>query len=128
MFPNQLPYDIVWDRFRCLLKASVDPELDYKGRAVVLLSSTLKGDDRVVSGKSTAPYVCGKTKAFFRSGSLEKLESDRRLVRIKNACKLQTFAKAVVQRHKFCTMKLVVVRLQSLWRLKIIRRDYKEKI
>eukprot|EP00957_Ditylum_brightwellii_P163427 12442836-Ditylum_brightwellii.AAC.1 len=56
IFPNQLPYDIVWDRFHCLSKTDIDPQLDYMEKSALLLSDVFKDSEQFVKGQYTAPY------------------------------------------------------------------------
>eukprot|EP00957_Ditylum_brightwellii_P065792 4990751-Ditylum_brightwellii.AAC.1 len=128
IFPNQLPHDIVWDRFKCLSRSCIDTHVDYKEKAALLLSELFKDNECFTKGQYTAPYVCGKTKVFFRSGALEKLELDRSSTRSVNADKLHNYAKTVVQRYRFRVMKRAVVKLQALWRFQKAWREYKERM
>jgi len=128
IFPNQLPYDTVWDRFHCLSKTNIDPQLDYIEKTTLLLSDVFKESERFVKGQYTAPYVCGKTKVFFRSGALKRLESDRSSIRSVNVSTLHNYAKTVVHRSRFRVMKRATVKLQAMWRLQKAQRDYKERM
>eukprot|EP00957_Ditylum_brightwellii_P141437 10775557-Ditylum_brightwellii.AAC.1 len=128
IFPNQLPYDIVWDRFNCLSQTDIDPQLDYEQKTTLLLSVVFKDSERFVKGQYTAPYVCGKTKVFFRSGALERLESDRSSIRSVNVSTLHNYAKTVVHRYRFRVMKRSAVKLQAVWRFQKARRDYKARM
>jgi len=120
-FPNRLLYEVVWDRFRCLL-----PE-DHKARksdgttrekAELLLNDLLNNKEKVVGGEVIAPFACGTSKVFFRSGSLELLESDRHKLYSAKAAILQRHARGVITRQKLRRMTAAAVKLQAQWRCK----------
>eukprot|EP00957_Ditylum_brightwellii_P139249 10612974-Ditylum_brightwellii.AAC.1 len=105
IFPNQLPYDVVWDRFHCLSQTDIDTQLEYKEKTTLLLADLFKNSERFVKGQYTTPYVCGKNKVFFRSGALTKLELDRLPIRSDHMSNLSNSVKTVVHRRKFLVMK-----------------------
>jgi len=128
IFPNQLPYDVVWDRFHCLSQTDIDTQLEYKEKTTLLLADLFKNSERFVKGQYTTPYVCGKNKVFFRSGALTKLELDRLPIRSDHMSNLSNSVKTVVHRRKFLVMKRAVIKLQALYRFHVAQRDYKEKV
>uniref|UniRef100_A0A7S4RW83 Myosin motor domain-containing protein n=4 Tax=Ditylum brightwellii TaxID=49249 RepID=A0A7S4RW83_9STRA len=126
IFPNQLSNDIVWDRFKCLSRKYIDKQLESKECICNLLSDLFKDSERYVKGEYTAPYVCGKTKIFFWSGALEKLESDRKDMLSLKAAKLRGYIETAIQRRRFLTIKRGMTLLQAVYRgleARLERRD-----
>lgn len=123
-YPKFLLYAQVYERFRCLAVIEMEESLDDKGKASKLLSVLFEGKYKVVGGQVITPYTCGKTKAFFRSGSLELLESSRSKLFSQSAVAVQKRIRGIIARKQYTSLQKAVLRLQSLWRGKIIRRDY----
>lgn len=125
-FPNRLLYEVVWDRFRVLLPnddiATKDGTVQEK--AEHLLNELLKGKEKVVGGDVIAPFACGTTKVFFRSGSLEMLESDRSELYSSKAVILQRRFRGILTRRKIRQMTAAAVKLQAQWRCSAAKNRY----
>lgn len=64
-FPNNLPYEQVIDRFKCLVLEDMKSS-DLKEKTKKLLNVLLKKREKMIDGKRMLPFACGKTKVFFR--------------------------------------------------------------
>eukprot|EP00568_Trieres_chinensis_P017152 CAMPEP_0183321868 /NCGR_PEP_ID=MMETSP0160_2-20130417/70039_1 /TAXON_ID=2839 ORGANISM="Odontella Sinensis, Strain Grunow 1884" /NCGR_SAMPLE_ID=MMETSP0160_2 /ASSEMBLY_ACC=CAM_ASM_000250 /LENGTH=568 /DNA_ID=CAMNT_0025488893 /DNA_START=177 /DNA_END=1880 /DNA_ORIENTATION=- len=126
-FPNQLPYEVTWDRFRVLLPEGVAPEGNSEEKAKELLAELLKGREKVVGGSVIAPYACGRTKVFFRSGSLELLQSQRQELYSAKATIVQRWARAFIAKRKYFEMLVASIIIQAIMRRAIARLHYAKK-
>jgi len=79
------------------------------------------------SGKTQAGYAMGKNRAYFRSGCLEYLESERSKIWDKWAVKLQRPARGFIvrrriMREKYAKFAEAVIPVQSLFRLILAKK------
>uniref|UniRef100_A0A7S4HQR0 Myosin motor domain-containing protein n=2 Tax=Odontella aurita TaxID=265563 RepID=A0A7S4HQR0_9STRA len=125
-FPDNLPYDVVYDRFHILLpiESKLDSRKDIREKALILLECKLQGRERIVGGHVIAPFACGKTKVFFRSGSLEVLESERLGLYSAKASILQRWARKFLAEKRYRAFENTAIILQSKWRCKMSRKSY----
>jgi myosin-5 len=130
-FPNRLLHEQVFDRFMCLDKGfhrqstpTSDPseivaELqELLGR---LLSSleTINSDGKIVRG-----FVCGKTRAYFRAGSLEYLENRRLSAFGSLATGIQRILRGFLVRSYYRRLRSVTTKMQAYARRKSARHLY----
>jgi len=136
-YPNRLPYNVVLERFACLMdlsdRHSVNPGSKPKTEKLkectdILLSKVLKDDSEiVVGGRIAVPYACGKTRVFFRSGCQEVLESRRMELLSGAAATIQRWYRTLMAHRGFKLAKLATSRLQANWRSKLAQKAYKEE-
>jgi len=118
-FPNRLDHEQVLSRFMCLEKSFARESID-KGDLEMLKIDTetlmtralksleVKKDDTVTKG-----FVCGKTRTYFRTGSLEHLEN-RRLYAFGDLAKdIQRIVRGFVQRSQYLRVRNSAIAVQS---------------
>jgi myosin heavy subunit len=142
-YPNKLPLSVVEDRFGCLMSpvdAVILHEMPVYDRVQYIMSRLYAPLLEVYRNcEFTMPYACGKTKAFFRSGALEMLESlrlqffsawtlviqtdtrrwlaQRKVLRLRNGVKsLQAQARGFSSRKMFRRTRGAVIAIQSFYR------------
>ena len=130
-FPNRLEHEFVFDRFMCLDKSFVresnnDDDDDELIQEDVdrLLSSVLKSIEVESNGKITKGFVCGSSRAYFRSGSLELLESRRLNAFGDLAVDIQRVARGFMAKSKFRKLKCASIMVQSNARLSTARKRF----
>ena len=123
-FPNRLNYEVTWDRFICLLEKDYVKSLGgtLKEKVNVLLGSLLDKPFSRADGARVPPFACGKTRVYFRSGALERLESERLYFFSVYAAKIQTFVRCVLGRQKYKASKRAIILLQARARKKHYQR------
>jgi myosin-5 len=136
-YPNRLPYNVVLERFACLIdlsdRHSVNPGSKPKTEKLkecteILLSKVLKDDNEMVLGGHIAvPYSCGKTRVFFRSGCQEVLESRRMELLSGAAARIQRWYQTLISHRDFKLAKIAATRLQAGWRSKLAQKAYTEE-
>lgn len=123
-YPKHLLFEQVLERFQCLAVLNMKGALDNKSKASMLLAVLFEGKYKVVGDQIITPYACGKTKVFFRSGSLELLESSRLRLFTQSSTMVQKLVRGVVARNRFYMIKKGIVTFQSQFRAKMVREDY----
>uniref|UniRef100_A0A7S1ZJD2 Myosin motor domain-containing protein n=1 Tax=Trieres chinensis TaxID=1514140 RepID=A0A7S1ZJD2_TRICV len=121
-FPSCLPYSVIWDRFNILLPEDFDTSGDMETKAKRLLEFLLEGKEKVVAGEVIAPYACGKTKVFFRSGAQEELDSQRQGIFDTNATIIQNWYRTILLKRKFGKAREASIVIQSFWRMCLAKK------
>ena len=123
-YPNSLPYKDVWERFNCLLRTKEASDLvDEQTKARHIVEKYLgKVSD---FGNKIEPYAFGKTKIFFRPGSLEILESERLNLYNSNATIIQSWIRTLNAVAAYRLMYDRIILMQSIIRGFLSRRRYK---
>ena len=154
-FPNKLPFKVVEERFKCLLsgsKAEMMATMEPEEKAQFMMSALYAPEiQKFNSSNFTMPYACGKTKVFYRAGSLEILETARHEYLSASATQLQAWVrkvKAIVRYQKalraarviqawgrrfmaeslFKKLKNAAIRLQAWVRCTTKRRVYVREV
>jgi len=127
-FPNRLEHDIALERFSCLLGTSEglnSNESTIRAQVERLLTSLLKNlQTNTRDGGTQKAFVCGKTRVYFRGGSLENLEA-RRLNAMKDyAVIIQTIMRGYFVQKEFTRMRTSAVRMQTVWRYKVQHQQF----
>lgn len=78
-----------------------------------LLGRALKSLEIEKDGKKIQGFVCGKTRAYFRAGSLEYLENKRLHAFGDLAKDIQSIVRGFVARSKFCRFRNTAIFLQA---------------
>lgn len=132
-FPNRLLHETASERFRCLSNTSVASDAEEKKedssslREFVekmftdLLKHMETTDD---DGKSVKSFVCGKTRIYFKTGSLEYLEAERMIALGLLARQIQKIARRFVAYTKYMRLKRTAVMAQAWARRTIARNNY----
>jgi len=140
-FPNRLEHKIVLDRFKSLWEKGAhlvaleetnqsddimdDPDAIAGAMVSHLLTSAMKDleverDD----GTVTKAFVIGRSRAYFRAGALEFLESER----VKRlgvwAVEIQRLVRRFVARSRFVRLRTMSVDIQALARKRSARSRY----
>lgn len=138
-FPNRLEHDIVLDRFKALWQkgdhhqladdegtaASIDPDERSKNLVDRMLTAALKTMEAEKDGGVVVKaFVMGKTRAYFRAGALEHLETERVKCLSRWAVEIQCIVRTYLARSRFVRMLWSVIRLESLVRMLLARRQY----
>ena len=125
-FPNSLFYNDVCERFNCLSQTNESGDLfnaRSRGKQIVenLLGKITDTTDK------TALYALGKTKIFFRPGSLEMLETARMDLYIKNATVIQSWIRMLnaISVYRLMLSSTIVV-IQSNFRGYLSRKWYQK--
>ena len=124
-FPNRLEHEDVLDRFSNLERGfkrsqNVGTEDDVEAlhfdaeRLLSNLLRTLEFTNK--DGSVTRAFVSGRTRTYFRTGSLEYLENERLNAFSHHAVELQRIYRGHEARSKFKTLKLATIKVQSQFR------------
>ena len=131
-FPNRLPYDVIWERFRCLqiggtLYSSGDKlnEEDLKDNVQKLLASLLLKPFTRADGARVPTFSCGRTKVYFRTGALEQLESDRMEYYSYFASRIGVWYRCKSARLKFRRLKVITIVVQAQARMRLQRQKFR---
>lgn len=115
-YPNRWTFGEFAERYYMLLKSDSWQQgaQDPKQFSKIILSNTIKDDDK---------FQIGLTKIFLRAGMLAYLES-RRLDRLNAlATIIQKNFKRTVERRKYLKMRESAIRIQTLWRGVMARKQ-----
>jgi len=120
-FPNRLDHEQVLEKFICLEKgfARKSSEKDItimKDDADKLMYAALKGVEVEKEGTIVKGYVCGKTRTYFRAGSLEYLENRRLSAFGDLAIDIQRIARGFVQKSKYVRIRKAAIIVQAQFR------------
>mmetsp|Transcript_21611 Transcript_21611/g.30276 ORF Transcript_21611/g.30276 Transcript_21611/m.30276 type:complete len:1250 (-) Transcript_21611:67-3816(-) len=134
-FPNRLEHEQVFDRFMCLDKSFSRSDNTETEESVVqndvdrLLTSVLKDVEKVEgegeSIKVLKGFVCGKTRAYFRAGSLELMESRRLSAFGDLAIDMQRIIRGFVAKSKYFKLRKASLKAQAWTRRNAARRRFK---
>ena len=129
-FPNRLEHEQVLDRFMCLEKSFSRESRPGDGSELVLsdvkrfLTLALKSIEEEKDGKVTQGFVCGNTRAYFRSGSLELLEN-RRLYAFGDLAKdMQRIVRGFIARSKYIRLRQKAIVVQAEFRRNSTRNKF----
>jgi len=130
-FPNRLEHEQVLDRFSALLKgykseASVGGGDDLTLQADVdrLLSKLLPIPFNDDGTQAKVPFVSGKTRTYFRAGSLEHLENERVKAFGVYATVIQSWVREYQARSTYAKWKQSSINVQARFRTHIARKSY----
>lgn len=119
-FPNKMSFRSVDRRFACLLpvaKRILRKEMQPHDRAQFILSLMFAPlIEQYRDSEFDMPFSCGYTKAFFRSGALESLETMRHSLFTGAAIKIQQWGRKVITEMKYRRMTRGFTRLQAVSR------------
>lgn len=134
-FPNRLEHDIVLERFKSLWEKGEHPtqdeliemEPDEQPKYLVekLLTSSLKGLEQHPSeGTVVKAFVIGRSRAYFRAGSLEFMEA----LRLKKlglwAIEIQRVGRGFTEKSKYKKVRKGSIDLQAVTRKRIAQKGY----
>lgn len=118
-FPNRLDHEHVLNKFMCLEKSFVrkssgkgDLEL-LKLDAEGVLTRALKRQEVKNNDTITKGFVCGKTRTYFRTGSLEYLENKRLYAFGDLAQDIQRVVRGFVKRAQYLRVRNSAIAVQS---------------
>jgi myosin-5 len=128
-FPNRLDHRACLERFKLLQGKGKKDKGDPKEEVTKLLSHVLKpleGDD------GQPPFVVGKTRVYFRAGTLEFLEAERVKGWDKWALDVQRATRGWLIRKKTSGLRMSrkapkAVRIQSMMRIFLAKKDLKRR-
>ena len=131
-FPNRLEHEVTLERFACLVRGFVretkedcDPE-EAKDDVETLLTKALKSLEVEKNGETVKAFVCGKTRTYFRAGSLEHLELDRLGAYGNTAIDIQRIVRGFVKRSQYVKLRNAAIKVQTKARRDATRRRYME--
>lgn len=116
-FPNRLAYQVIADRFRCLI-----PRRKMMRRPSLLASvvrhevESLLMNLLCVTTRQDMPFALGKTKVYFRAGALERLESIRIEYFSTRAIVLQSWTRTIQAFTRYRSMRIAAISIQARWR------------
>lgn len=130
-YPNKLPLEMVVSRFICLAnpmdKMILEEMMPYD-KVQYLLSKLYAPLLEVYRNcEFTMPYACGKTKAYFRSGALEMLESLRFKFYCAKATVFQTIARIWIAKRRVRRARIGIPLLQAQVRGVAARKIFNSK-
>jgi myosin-5 len=134
-FPNRLEHEVVLDRFKPLWSKGEHPpeeeladfEPDERAKFLVekLLTSSLKSLETYPSENVVMKaFVIGRSRAYFRAGSLEFLEAQRLNKLGVWAIEIQRFGRGFTERSKYRKIKTGTIDLQAITRKLIAQGKY----
>ena len=107
-----MQYDGVLECFQCIVPVSISTLPSLKEKVTILLSTIFDCVEKMVGGKMLYPYALGKTKVYFRVGSLEVLESDRFKMYTKHASFIQSCVRCNLTMMNFKELRKPVTLLR----------------
>jgi len=130
-FPNRLEHNQVLHRFMCLEKSfhrkSNDVDTVFlKEDTENLLTRALKSQEVDNGGAVTKAFVCGKTRTYFRTGSLEHLENKRLFAFGDHAKDLQRIVRGFVKRSQYLRIRNAAITVQAQARFIALQTRYLE--
>lgn len=129
-FPNRLEHEQVLDRFMCLEKSFARESRAGDGSTQVfedvqkLLSIALKSVEVEKNDKVIQGFVCGNSRAYFRTGSLELLENRRLNAFGDLATDMQRVVRGFIARSKYLRLRVKAIIVQAEFRRKKAREHY----
>lgn len=130
-FPNRLEHEYVFDKFMCLNPSFVRESNDASDSETIcadadrLLTSILKSVEIIKDEKVVKGFVCGKTRTYFRAGSLELLENRRLHAFSSLAVHIQRVIRGFVKRSQYLRLRNAAIKVQAKARASAARRRYK---
>jgi len=134
-FPNRLDLADILERFSSLHpKGFQITHVDFSDEEDIqealrddvdrLLSSALAGMEKKDNGSVVKAFVCGKTRAYFRAGSLEYLEAERLVSLAVWVVEIQRFLRKCVARKAFLALKAATIKVQAKARGQRMQQRY----
>jgi myosin-5 len=130
-FPNRLEHEEVLNRFSALLRGfkpeAVDNgegELTYQPEINRLLTDLLPVSTKPDGSPGKAPFVAGRTRTYFRAGSLEHLENERVKAFGMYATVIQTQIRGYLSRSMYAKWKHASIKIQARFRSHAAWRRY----
>ena len=129
-FPNRLDHRACLERFKLLQgKGKKKEKLDPKDEVTKLLSVVLKP---LESDDGQPAFVVGKTRVYFRAGTLEFLEAERVKGWDKWALDVQRATRGWLVRKKTSNLRMSrkapkAVKIQNMMRIYLARKDLKRR-
>ena len=135
-FPNRLEHEVVLDRFKSLWEKGTHPheedladlESDERAKFLVekLLTSALKSLETYPSENTVVKaFVIGRSRAYFRAGSLEFLEAQRLNKLGVWAIEIQRVARGFTEKSKYGKIRRGSIDLQAVVRKIIAQTNYR---
>ena len=127
-FPNRLSYRVTWERFNCLLPYE-SMVLQGKLRHEVdnLLATLLTEPFTTTDGATVTAYECGKTKVYFRTGALERLDNQRKAFYSNEIIIIQRWFRTKKDSWKFMKFRSTIISIQARSRGHSTLRSFHEK-
>lgn len=134
-FPNRLEHEVVLDRFKSLWtkgnhrtsdeNADLNgPQEGVKKDVDHLLTSALKCLETEKDGGLVKAFVIGKTRAYFRAGALEHLESERLKGLGVWAVEIERIVRGFVKRSQFVKKRNAAIKAVAKMRGFVARKKY----
>jgi len=128
-FPNRLLRQIAWNRFSFLVNKKFLNDSDNKLHQLlsILLQDLIQHYEE--ASKTTIQpirkvFTCGKTRVYFRAGTLEYLEGKRLKALGLIATKIQTAARTFVAFNHYRKLKKSTLLMQANARMVIVRKKF----
>ena len=128
-FPNRLDHEQVLEKFMCLHKSfqresTVGDSESVREDADTLLSVILKSSEKKKDDEVTKAFVCGKTRTYFREGSLEFLENKRLYAFGDLATDIQRIVRGFVKRVQYKRLRKAAIVVEAKARSVAARNAY----
>jgi myosin-5 len=135
-FPNRLEHEIVMSRFKSLWVKGAhhataqdgdddEPRDQMRDDVETLLDNALKClEVEKADGTVTRAFVIGKTRAYFRAGALEHLESERLKGLSDWAVELQRMGRGFTKRSQYLKMRSSAIMAAAKMRRFVARRKF----
>lgn len=129
-FPNRLDHQNVLDRFRPLWPKGVERcnEGDFERRKQanvdILLANALKQLELRKGDKNVKAYVNGRTRAYFRAGALEFLETQRLKGLGLCASEIQKVVRGVLRRQEYKRQRAAALKIKAHMRRFVEQRRF----
>lgn len=135
-FPNRLEHEVILERFRSLWDKGMHPseeelveiEIENQPKFLVerLLTASLKSLEKKRDDSIIKAFVIGRSRAYFRAGSLEFLESERLKKLGVWALDIQRIVRGFTARSKYMKLRKGLIALQANVRRHIGYRNYRK--
>lgn len=126
-YPNSLSYEFIYERYACIINDGEHPTSGPLHQRVeqmlAMVLSPLVKQSR--DGTKRLPFVCGKSKVFFKAGAQDTLEQLRRTKYESAATKVQTAFRRKSASRCVERMRMCVQVVQSFARMAIVLRNRK---
>jgi myosin-5 len=128
-FPNRLDHEQALEKFMCLHKSFQRESTPGDSESVredadLLLSVILKSLEKQKDEEVTKGFVCGKTRTYFREGSLEFLENKRLYAFGDLAKDIQRIVRGFVKRVQYNRLRKAAIVVQAKARSVAARNSY----
>ena len=133
-FPNRLEHEVVVDRFKSLWGKGVYPketelaEIEFEDQPKFLveklLASSLAVLETARNGNIVRAFVIGKSRTYFRAGSLEYLEAERLKYLGVWAVEIQRIVRGFTRKSVYAKFRAAMIVVQALAKMHIAKRKY----